>query len=156
MPERYRNDTRLVVGLEADESPPVKGTTFEVQICQWTLAGAQGHPAFWAMVERIMDKVEHRSLGLRPAEWTDKDVLDTTGPAGWTEVIYEHIRTVTGKPITWHNLTQMREPRLYGDVLVLPIDAFATGVPHSGASRKRSDGTMVMHFFDGAWKYGNG
>ena len=61
----------------------------------------------------------------------------------------EYLNTVAGAPMTWKNLTGMREPRLYGDVLVLPIDVFATGVPHSGASEG-----VVKHQFAGAWRSG--
>ncbi|KAH8658187.1 hypothetical protein BX600DRAFT_439358 [Xylariales sp. PMI_506] len=154
VPEEYRNKTRLVVGIEADASPPVSGTVYEVQFCQWALAGEPGHPALWGMVDHILDKIRKRQLANPQGDrsFTDDEVLEITGPAGWTEIVYEHISNSTGESITWHNLTGMREPRLFGDTLVLPINGFATGVPHSNASRITTHDTMVRHEFHGAWR----
>lgn len=156
MPDEFKSRTKLIIGLEADRSPPVAGTTYEVQFCQWTLAGAPGHPALWMMVERILEDVRKRPFETpqKDIDYSDDEVLDITGPAGWTEVVFEYLNIVTGAPISWKNLTGMREPRLYGDVLVLPIDAFATGVPHSGASEKVGEGSFVKHQFAGAWRNG--
>ena len=156
VPDEFKTRTRLIVGLEADSSPPVGGTTYEVQFSQWTLAAAPGHPALWTMVEKILKDVKNRPFQDPPADvdYSNEDVLDVTGPAGWTEVIFDYLNLVAGSPITWMNLTGMREPRLYGDVLVLPIDAFATGVPHSGASKGVVGGTFVKHHFTGTWKNG--
>jgi alpha 1,6-mannosyltransferase len=156
VPDEFKSDTKLIVGLEADRSPPIPGTTYEVQFCQWTLAGAAGHPALWMMVERILEEVSNRPFEDPPneIEYSDNEVLDITGPAGWTEVVFEYLNTVVDSPITWKNLTGMREPRLYGDVLVLPINAFATGVPHSGASEAVVEDSFVKHQFAGAWRNG--
>ena len=158
VPEEFRNRTRLIVGLEADQSPPVEGTTYEVQFCQWTLASAPGHPAMWEMVERILERVRNRPYKHPPegTEYSDYEVLDITGPAGWTEIVFDHLSKAAGSPVTWHNLTGMREPKLYGDILVLPIDGFASGVPHSGASSGDEvvEGALVKHQFSGAWKNG--
>jgi alpha 1,6-mannosyltransferase len=46
------------------------------------------------------------------------------------------------------------ETRLFGDVLLLPIDGFVTGVPHSGASESKVEASLVKHQISGAWKGG--
>jgi hypothetical protein len=86
------------------------------------------------------------------SHFTDSDVLTITGPAGWTLTIFDALSRAAGTPITWHNLTGLREPRLYGDILVLPIDAFATGLEHSGSTLKGSPDALVRHGFRGSWK----
>ena len=156
VPDEFKMKTRLVVGLEADQSPPVAGTTYEVQFCQWTLAGAAGHEALWMMVERILSRIKERPFHDPPEDvnYSNDEVLDITGPAGWTEVVFEYLNSVVDEPVTWKNLTGMREPRMYGDVLILPINAFATGVPHSGASEEIVDDSFVKHQFAGAWRNG--
>ena len=156
VPDEFKSRTKLIVGLEADQNPPVAGTTYPVQFCQWTLASAAGHPAMWTMVEHILEEVKKRPFQDPPAdiEYSDNEVLDITGPAGWTEVVFEYLNTVAGGVVTWKNLTGMREPRLFGDVLVLPIDGFATGVPHSGASETPGEWSLVKHQFSGAWRNG--
>ncbi|CAK7198330.1 hypothetical protein SEUCBS139899_000990 [Sporothrix eucalyptigena] len=157
VPAQFRADTRLIVGLEADSSPPVHGTTYEVQFCQWTLASSPDHPTMWTMLDRILKKVRKIKGGITGPKLTDKDVLEITGPAAWTEVVFEHLNQVAGTGvgeahITWETLTGMKEPRLYGDTLVLPIDGFATGVPHSHASQSKSEQTLVKHQFQGQWR----
>ncbi len=147
VPDEFKEHTRLIVGLEADALPPINGTTYPVQFSQWTLAGAAGHPAFWAMVDRIVSRID--GSGKR---YSDNDVLTISGPAGWTEVVFKYLSDVSGTNVTWRNLTGMQVPRLIGDVLVLPIDGFATGVPHSNASAEITNGTMAMHLFDGSWR----
>jgi hypothetical protein len=89
-----------------------------------------------------------------PSSLTDEDVLAITGPRGWTLTIYAALSAAAGSNITWHNLTGMREPRLFGDILVLPIDGFATGLPHSGSTREGSPDAMVRHGFSGSWRGG--
>lgn len=157
VPEQFRNETRLIVGLESDSSPPVKGTTYEVQFCQWTLASGPDHPTMWTMLDRILTKVRKLKVGILGDKLSDKDVLGITGPAAWTEVVFEHLNQVAGtgvgQPrITWETLTGMTEPQLYGDTLVLPIDGFATGVPHSHASTSKSKQTLIQHQFQGQWR----
>ncbi len=153
VPEEYKSKTKFIVGLESDQSPPVPNTVYEVQFCQWTLASAPGHPVLWKMLERIATRVRTR-IASGNRQYTDADVLSITGPVGWTEVIYDHLSTVTGSPMTWRNLTGMMAPRLYGDTLVLPINGFATGMPHSGASPDVVGDTMVLHRLSGSWKGG--
>ncbi|CAK7211301.1 hypothetical protein SBRCBS47491_001077 [Sporothrix bragantina] len=157
VPEKFRAETHLIVGLEADSSPPVKGTTYEVQFCQWTLSSAPNHPTMWTMLDRILAKIRSIKGGILSTKLTDKDVLAITGPAAWTEVVFEHLDQVAGtgvgQPrITWETLSGMKEPQLYGDTLVLPIDGFATGVPHSHASGGKSEQTLVRHQFQGKWR----
>ncbi len=199
VPLEHRSHTRLIVGLEADSTPPVPGTKYEVQFCQWTLAATPDHPAMWTMVDRILStvrelpqddvpqqKVRKRDNGEtshaggddyaaengelkqetpkqkpkhKPSELTDEDVFEISGPIAWTEVVFEHLNSVAGEgvgqeKITWLTLTGLTEPRLFGDTLVLPIDSFATGVPHSGASVTTTEQTLVQHQFHGKWKVG--
>jgi alpha 1,6-mannosyltransferase len=156
VPEQYKSQTRLIVGVEADGGEGIiPGTTYPVQFATWTVAGSPGHPIFWTMIERILHKLR---TWPKDVPVTDEDVLRLTGPAGWTEVIFSYLSEVGGKGanITNKDITGMREPRLFGDALVLPIDGFATGVPHSGASSSNSRYTMVRHHFSGAWRDGGG
>ncbi|KZL83432.1 initiation-specific alpha- -mannosyltransferase [Colletotrichum incanum] len=160
-PKELRSHTRLIVGIEADSQPPVPGTTYPVQVSQWTIAGAKGHPVLWRMIRRVLSEVRRQTdEAEKPHDeqqgpevvFSNDDVLRVSGPAGWTEEIYGYISEVTATEFTWKNLTGLENPTLFGDVLVLPINAFATGVPHSGSSQTNVDATMVRHYFSGSWK----
>lgn len=157
VPEQWKNRTQLVVGIEADAGRKpgkmVPGTRYRVQFCQWTMAGAEGHPVFWRMVDRILGFVRaHEEDGWENV--SNLDVLEVGGPVGWSEIVYGYLSEVMGQEVNWVNLTGLREPRMFGDVLVLPIDGFATGVWHSWASKVggNKEGTMVLHSFKGSWK----
>ncbi|KAK2009484.1 hypothetical protein LZ32DRAFT_537750 [Colletotrichum eremochloae] len=162
VPQGLRNSVQLIVGIEADSQPPVEGTTYPVQLGQWTIAGAKGHPIFWRMLRRVLVEVQRRTKANHmeaidgqqniPLLFTNDDILRVSGPAGWTEELYEYVSSVTATEFTWRNLTGLAHPTLFGDVLVLPIDGFATGVPHSGASMENGNATMVRHQFSGSWK----
>ncbi|KAF0316068.1 hypothetical protein GQ607_016712 [Colletotrichum asianum] len=162
VPQEFRNHTQLIVGIEADSQPPVEGTTYPVQFGQWTIAGTKGHPVFLKMLRRILGEVRWRTEGFPTdgvveqdiqAGFTNEDILRVSGPAGWTEEIYEYLSDVTETSFTWRNLTGLENPVLFHDILILPIDGFATGVPHSGASIEPSGLTMVKHDFLGSWKH---
>lgn len=161
VPASMRNATRLIVGLEADSTPPVDGTKYEVQFCQWTLASSPHHPTMWTMVHHILEHMRINTSHFFSPTFTDDDVLAITGPAAWTEVIYAHLNRVAGdgvgkERITWKSLHGMTEPRLFGDTLVLPINGFATGVPHSKASKHTVESTLVTHQFLGKWRGNHG
>lgn len=153
VPDRWKNQVRLIVGVEADENPPVPGTTYPVQFATWTVAGAPGHPIFWTMIEGILHKLRNWPKG-KPI--SDDDLLKLTGPAGWTEVIFRYLSDVAGYNVTNKDITGIREPLLFGDALVLPIDGFTTGVGHSGSSGENSRWTLVRHHFSGSWRNGGG
>jgi mannosyltransferase OCH1-like enzyme len=101
-----------------------------------------------------LEEEEPPEHGHDPNFLTDEDVLAITGPRGWTLTIYAALSAAAGSNITWHNLTGMREPRLFGDILVLPIDGFATGLRHSGSTLEGSPDAMVRHEFSGSWRGG--
>lgn len=163
---------RLVVGVEWDElataasnSGRPRGVLHEVQFCQWTIvATAAGHPVFGAMIERALASLaEHRAFwgagSLREVVFSEQEVLGITGPAAWTEVLLAHMRGVDPAGLgELRELSGLKVPRLVGDVLVLPVDAFASGMAHSGATEE-GDGVpevaMVKHLFRGSWREGN-
>ncbi|KAF6823189.1 initiation-specific alpha-mannosyltransferase [Colletotrichum plurivorum] len=159
VPEVYRNQTRLIVGIEADSQPPVNGTKYPVQLGQWTFAAAKNHPILWRMIRRVLEEVQRRAGGTesvdeqQPDVWFNiGEVLSVSGPVGWTEELYRYLSDLTATEFTWGNLTGLTGPVLFGDVLVLPINGFTTGVEHSGASMETVEATMVRHDFAGSWK----
>lgn len=159
VPEKFKSQTRAVVGIEFDQRGGGWGMSYEVQFCQWTIASSPGHPLLWAMVSRIAANVvtlaRLRHTSLWKLEFSDRDVLDITGPAAWTAEVYKALSDSVGEAVYWHNVTGLIEPRLFGDVLVLPINAFGTGQAHSGSARDGSEDALVRHHFGGSWRKDN-
>ena len=46
----------------------------------------------------------------------------------------------------------MTTPRLFGDILVLPVTSFGAGMGHSNAGEITEDTALVKHEFAGSWK----
>ena len=59
-----------------------------------------------------------------------------------------------GKEVDYSEFSMMNGPKMFGDVMVLPINAFASGVPHSGAAGWGNAEQLVVHHFRGKWKEG--
>ncbi|KAI4188043.1 MAG: hypothetical protein L6R41_002420 [Letrouitia leprolyta] len=152
---------RALVGMEYDQRGDptlVDGMYMPVQFCQWTLATSAHHPLMVSMVESVTQGIQnlartHESAlsDLRP---TNEEVLHTTGPVKWTREVFAHLSETTGTEVTHLNLTGLQEPKMFGDVLVLPINSFASGLGHSGSSGVATDQTLMWHTFQGAWKAG--
>ncbi|KAK2028990.1 initiation-specific alpha-1,6-mannosyltransferase [Colletotrichum zoysiae] len=165
VPYDLRNQTRLVVGIEFDQrdDTPWQDILHPLQFCQWTIAAAPGHRIFQNMVTRIMSSVDdmiqknevsqQELSSLKPSSF---EVMNSTGPAAWTEVVWEYIQATEpdGVLTDIRNLSRMAAPTLYGDVLVLPINGFGMGQRHSGSVNDGTtpDDALVKHLFGGTWR----
>ena len=160
IPAQYKDRTRAIVGIEYDQRGDAErwsGLVFPLQFCQWTVSVAPGHPLLNDMIERVLKQLNSLAAKQRTVlsalKPTDGDVGNTTGPVAWTEAVFENIKASSPQVSSWRDLSNMTEPRLYGDILVLPINGFGAGQPHSGSIR---DGpapeALVRHGFRGSWK----
>lgn len=161
VPEEMRPDVRLVVGIEFDRrgGHGWADISHSVQFCQWTIAAAPGHPVFEAMIRRVQHSVKTLSTrhgGRRLGEFalSSFDVMNSTGPAAWTDVVFEQLGRNNVSPVTADDLSFMTQPTRYGDILVVPIDGFGMGQAHSDST---DDGTipeaaLARHLFRGTWR----
>ncbi|EGS22387.1 uncharacterized protein CTHT_0019180 [Thermochaetoides thermophila DSM 1495] len=160
VPPHLKDRVRLVVGLEFDrrDGPMWADILHEVQFCQWTIAAAPGHPVFKKMISRILTSLDDLSalhqVPLESLKPTSKEVMNSTGPAAWTDVVFEQLQEYDPSLLEPKNLSYMNAPRLIGDIYVLTIDGFGMGQKHSGST---NDGTippaaLVKHNFNGSWR----
>ena len=158
IPTGFKNQTNLIIGIEGDSlgGPIIAGFSHPVGLGQWTLAAKPGHIMLERMIERVLSRLgmlaERQNRTLATLEASYKDVIDTTGPGAFSECIYHELSLATGTNVTSSNLTGLTEPRLIEDVLILPVTAFANGVPHSNAKGPEDEGALVQHLFAGSWK----
>ena len=157
VPKQFRNRAAAVVGIEWDkgEGQMLSGFTYEVQFASWTLASAPGHPLLKLAVDTIKDRLyalaEKQNCTLSELEPSDDDILETTGPASWTTIVLEALSRSAGRPISFPDVSGLKEPTLFGDILVLTIDGFAGNVPHSGAGT-HPEWSLIRHGFAGTWR----
>lgn len=157
LPRSFKaNSVGLVIGIEADPDRPDWKDWYSrrIQFCQWTIQSKPGHPVLREIVAKITDS----TLTLKKAGklHIKHDVVEFTGPAVWTDIIFEYFnnpnyydRSKETHDIDWRVFTGMNRPKQLGDVVVLPITSFSPGVGHSGAGEIEDPQAFVHHDFEG-------
>ncbi|EON95949.1 putative glycosyltransferase family 32 protein [Phaeoacremonium minimum UCRPA7] len=151
----------LVIGIEADPDRPDWKDWYSrrIQFCQWTIQAKPGHPVLREVVARITrSALKRKRAGLLDG-FVDKNVIEFTGPAVWTDVIFEYFNderyfdmSLSPGAIDWRNFTGMEVAKRVGDVIVLPITSFSPGVQQMGAKDYDDPMAFVKHDFEGTWK----
>lgn len=158
VPESVPRDAiGLVIGIEADPDRPDWKDWYSrrIQFCQWTIQAKPGHPVLREIVSHVtLETLRRKRLGL--LETTDKNVVEFTGPAVWTDIIFDYFNDAryfdmanSKGPIDWRNFTGMDMPKRIGDVIVLPITSFSPGVQQMGAKEYDDPMAFVKHDFEG-------
>lgn len=160
VPVDLRDQVRLIVGIEFDrrDGGAWADIAHWVQFCQWTIAAAPGHPVFKKMVSRVMQSVKELSdkYGLPANQLTPTsfEVMNSTGPSAWTDVVFEQLQLHDPSLKGTEDLSFLEAPMLYGDILLLPIDGFGMGQSHSHSTNDGSipEAALAQHFFHGSWR----
>ena len=159
----------VILGVESDR-PPVENdwklyndySPYIFRLQNWTLAGRRGHPFFKYVAESVarnliaLAKQQGKSLGNMDVDY--RAVVSTTGPLAFTKAFFEYADTISKSASkigwTYENFTMLEEPRLVGDIVVLPIRAFS----HIEADREGNGAhswnftNVVHHHSQGSWK----
>ncbi|KAF5856733.1 hypothetical protein ETB97_006786 [Aspergillus alliaceus] len=144
VPEKYRNDTQVAIGVEFDrlDGPNWGEVHPDLQFCQWTIAAFPGHNLFSHMVEWVASKLEAFAMAqgttFANLNVTASEVMELTGPAAWTDAVFWQLQQFEPTLTSLRNLSGLTEPRLVGDILILPIDGFGMGQPHSNSTNDGS------------------
>ncbi|KAK4455089.1 nucleotide-diphospho-sugar transferase [Podospora aff. communis PSN243] len=159
LPPQRRRDVHLLVALEHDEvvdSQP-EDFVYPVQFCQWTIAAAPNHTVFARMIDRMLvslhDVAKRQGTPLDRAKFRDFDVVNTTGPVAWTEVVLGVLQDMNEGFDSYGDLVNTKTTRYFGDVAVLPLSGFrAEWYDEWGLSWEKERRPLVRHFFKGGWK----
>ncbi len=159
IPESVPRETvGLVIGIEADPDRPdwKEWYSRRIQFCQWTVQSKPGHPVLREVVMRITDETLKRKREGSLRNVVDKNVIEFTGPALWTDIIFDYFNDArffdmkeSAGPIDWQNFTGMEASKRVGDVVVLPITSFSPGVQQMGAGDYDDPMAFVRHDFEG-------
>lgn len=157
-PQIPRETVGLVIGIEADPDRPDWADWYSrrIQFCQWTIQAKPGHPVLREVITRITTEVLEMKKSGRLASFLDKNIVDLTGPAIWTDTIMDYFNDPryfdtknSGEKIDWHQFTGMETSKRVGDVVVLPITSFSPGVGQMGAKEPDDPMAFVKHDFEG-------
>ncbi|CAG8349074.1 unnamed protein product [Penicillium salamii] len=148
IPEEYRNRTNVVVGLEFDGS----------QFASWTVMTKPRTSHGVAVVEYVVEKLqasaaEHNRTTAELNMTMISDVVDVTGPQAMTVALLQNLEREMGMPVGRANISNIMQPTLLHDVLVLPNAAFAS--LQAGHPEDRGP-YLVEHHYAGSWKNTHG
>jgi len=148
----------LVIGIEADPDREDWADWYSrrIQFCQWTIQAKAGHPVLREIVANITHETLRRQKAGILTQIADDKVVDFTGPAVWTDIIFDFfnnekyfdMKNSKGK-ITWEAFTGMTTPKKVGDVVILPITSFSPGVQQMNAGDYDDPMAYVKHEFEG-------
>lgn len=110
-----------------------------------------------SVVQRLADLCKLKGTTIDKLTMTQTEIMNTTATALWSEVIFQELQLIDPENLrAISDLSGLTEPRLYGDILVLPIDGIGSGVRHSNASVDIPETAIVRHHFSGSWRHTDG
>jgi mannosyltransferase OCH1-like enzyme len=144
----------LIVGLEFDMEFRGEGVEIASQFTNWVIASKPGNKHLMYVVDSAVaaiyavakkNKVEIEQLEL----WMFPDVVNIAGPKKMTIAILESLSEAMNQLVDDRMISDTKEPRLVGDVLVMPNNAFADW--QAGYPKGRGP-VLVRHHYAGSWK----
>lgn len=83
------------------------------------------------------------------------DIVDVSDPRRLTRGILKSLTSMLNETVSNAAISHVSEPRLIGDVLVLPDYAFADSMNQQHGDKK-SGSKLKVHHYAGSWKNTNG
>ena len=153
IPEHLKADTNLVVGLEFDWKYE-NDDFLHSQFASWTIMARPGSQHMQMVIDDIVSGIHDKTVehNVTISELTTEmvgDVVDITGPKRMTRSIVRSLGMMLERTVDDRDISDLKEPRLVGDVLVLPGNAFAasqSGYPEDQGPK------LVTHHYAGTWK----
>jgi alpha 1,6-mannosyltransferase len=155
IPEHLRNESiNAIVGVEYDDNT-YRMFVRPISFSQWTLMSKPGHPLFERVVARVVYHLEYlariQNTSLGGLKVGKKEVLEATGPGAFTDAVMETLSNNMGRKVDWEEVSGLKEPKLFGDVLILPINGFGGGQKHSHSGNEAYGERLVQHHFGRSW-----
>ncbi|RAL17412.1 uncharacterized protein BO97DRAFT_402018 [Aspergillus homomorphus CBS 101889] len=145
----------MIVGLEFDLAWRGEGTEIASQFCNWVFVARPSSRNLQVVVDAVVSKlkeiatangvgIENLTLDMLPI-----DVVDVTGPKIMTIALLDGLRQLLGRVVDDRDFHDTKTPKLVGDLLIMPGNAFAAA--QNGYPRDQSP-ALVTHHYAGSWK----
>lgn len=156
-PAQYKKDVNLVVGWEFDVG---WGDNIVREFATWTIMARPGSPHLSMVLDDILEglreKTKEYNVTIADLTWSMVgDVVDLTGPRRMTRSILKSLKATLRDEFDEKSIATLFEPKLVGDVLILPGYAFARSSNHYKPEDTQGP-ALVTHHFDGSWKNDHG
>jgi alpha 1,6-mannosyltransferase len=151
IPAQYKKDASLVVGWEFDVG---WGDNVVRQFASWTMMAKPRSPHISMVVDDILDALREKTqqhnvtiAGLKLD--TVGDVVDLTGPRRFTKSVLKSLDLMLNSTTADRNISYLLEPKLVGDVLILPGYLSAAS---ANTYDEVQGPVLVTHHYAGTWK----
>ena len=84
----------------------------------------------------------------------EEEVLEVTGPGAFTDAMMEGLNNAMGRKVEWSEVQGLKEPKLFSDILILPINGFGSGQKHSHSSDPAYGEELVQRRSGESWEFG--
>ncbi|ORY59153.1 uncharacterized protein BCR38DRAFT_445730 [Pseudomassariella vexata] len=153
IPVQFKSKTGLVVGWEFDVG---WGDNFIRQFNSWTIMAQPGLPHVAMVIDDILqglrDKMAEHNVTLAELRLSMVgDVVHLTGPIRFTMSVLKSLESTINGTVDIVHFSNLREPKLVGDVLVMPGYAFAAS-SNKYESNEVLGPPLVTHHYAGTWK----
>ncbi|KAK2630004.1 hypothetical protein QTJ16_000824 [Diplocarpon rosae] len=154
IPEQYEKSAGLVVGLEFDGPDWQSEENVLSCFASWMIMAKPRSPHLLMVIEDVLQGIlemseEHKVPISGLTYGMISDVVDVTGPKRMTRSVIKSLQLQLKEKIGDRNTSGLTEPKLLGDVLILPGNAFASqqnGYPVNQGP------ALVTHHYAGSWK----
>ncbi|KAK6203395.1 nucleotide-diphospho-sugar transferase [Scheffersomyces amazonensis] len=157
----------MIIAIEIDSSSPDWRTDSvrRLQFGQFVIQAKPGHPVLREMIANIIESTHHKQLLLNDNEHlklqgsSNKKILEIsawTGSAAWTDTVLryfnDYLQSSIYQKMTWKDFHQLKIPKLVSDILVLPINSFASEAEISNDGKTDDPLAFVKHYAAKIWK----
>ncbi|KAK4140972.1 uncharacterized protein C8A04DRAFT_39500 [Dichotomopilus funicola] len=148
IPLRYKAEASVVVGWEFDVGWTLP---FNHQFATWIIMAKPRSSHIWAVVQDIVQslqaKMEEKNISVEELNLqTFDDVINLTGPRRFTKSLLKSMGKAKAKQVQG-----ILEPKLAGDVLILPGYAFAASTNFYDEDIELPP-PLVTHHYAGSWR----
>lgn len=153
VPTQYKQNASLVLGWEFDIGWDF---AFVRQFASWTMMAKPCSPHIMVVVEDILEGLHNKakeskvSLDNLTKEMAG-EIVDMTGPRRLTRSVFKSLEATFDMKIDHDSISKLTQPKLVGDLLVLPGYSFAAS--SNTYDREEDKGPpLVTHHYAGTWK----
>ncbi|KAK7713770.1 hypothetical protein SLS63_011932 [Diaporthe eres] len=154
VPGQYKANASIVVGMEFDVDIWIR------QFASWTIMAKPKSPHMLTVVEDCLEGLDSRAkeLGVGMQDLRLDmigDIVDVSGPRRLTRGIQKSLSNTLGQEVGNDDVAHISQPKLIGDVLVMPDYAFADSMNQQYGDKKVGK-VLATHHYAGSWKNANG
>jgi mannosyltransferase OCH1-like enzyme len=157
IPDLFKGDEEvidMVVGVEVDQPQykdhPILGSK-SMSFVQWTFMCKPRLPLMLNLVNDIIEWItnlaDEQHVPISNVTISFDQVISGSGPTKFTQVILSEMTKKHGEVVEWDTFHNMTEPKILGDILVLPVKAFAAGQGHSNSGSAYCPEANIKHHY---------